>query len=57
MSVGKGNRPVDYTINDTTLGRSYSVRDLEVQVSDDLFAPQRIVYYSVAESALCNTVF
>ena len=29
MSVGKGNRPVDYTLNDNTLGRSYSVRDLE----------------------------
>ena len=27
MSVGKGNRPVDYTLNDTTLGRSYSERD------------------------------
>ena len=36
MSVGKGNRPVDYTLNDTTLGRSYSVRDLGVQVSTDL---------------------
>ena len=30
MSVGKDNRPVDYTLNDTTLGRSYSVRDLGV---------------------------
>ena len=36
MSVGKGNRPVDYILNDTTLGRSYSVRDLGVQVSTDL---------------------
>ena len=36
MSVDKGNRPVDYTLNDTTLGRSYSVRDLGVQVSSDL---------------------
>ena len=27
---------VDYTLNDTTLGRSYSVRDLGVQVSSDL---------------------
>ena len=36
MSVGKGNRPVDYTLNDTILGRSYSVRDLGVQVSSDL---------------------
>ena len=25
MSVGKGNMPVDYTLNDTTLGKSYSV--------------------------------
>ena len=30
MSVGKGNRPMDYTLNDTTLGRSYSVSDLGV---------------------------
>ena len=36
MSVGKGNRPVDYTLNDNTLGRSYSVKDLGVQVSSDL---------------------
>ena len=36
MSIGKGNRSVDYTLNDTTLGRSYSVRDLEVQASSDL---------------------
>jgi len=36
MSVGKGNRPVDYTLNDTTLGRSFSARDLGVQVSSDL---------------------
>ena len=36
MSVGKSNRPVDYTLNDTTLGRSYSVRDLGVQVNSEL---------------------
>ena len=24
MNVGEGNRPVDYTLNDNTLGRSYS---------------------------------
>ena len=36
MSVGKGNRPVDYTLNDITLGGSYSVRDLKVQVNSDL---------------------
>ena len=35
-SVDKGNRPVDYILNDTTLGRSYTVRDLGVQVSSDL---------------------
>ena len=23
MNVGKGNKPVDYPLNDTTLGRSY----------------------------------
>ena len=34
MSVG--NRPVDYTLNDNILGRSYSVRDLRVQISSDL---------------------
>ena len=36
MSVGKGNRSVDYTLNDTTLGRSYSVRDFGVKISSDL---------------------
>ena len=36
MSVGKGNRSVDYTLNDNTLGRSYNVRDLGVQISSDL---------------------
>ena len=36
MSVGKGNRPADYTLNDNTLGRSYSVRDLGIQISSDL---------------------
>ena len=36
MSVGKDNGPVDYKLNDTTLGRSYSERDLGVQVSSDL---------------------
>ena len=36
MSVVKGNRSVDYTLNDNTLGRSYSVRDLGVQISSDL---------------------
>ena len=30
MSVSKGNRSVDCTLNDITLGRSYSVRDLGV---------------------------
>ena len=44
MSVGKGNRPVDYALNDTTLGRSYSVRDLKVKVNSD--ASQGTVYYS-----------
>ena len=34
MSVGKGKRPVDYTLNDTT--HTHSVRDLGVQVSSDL---------------------
>ena len=34
--MSKGYRPVDYTLNDTTLVRSYSVRDLGVQVSSDL---------------------
>ena len=34
MSVGKGNRPIDYTLNDNTLGRSYSVRDLGGLSSD-----------------------
>ena len=33
MSVDKGNRPVDYTLDDTILGRSYSVRGLGVQVN------------------------
>ena len=36
MSVGKNNGPVDYTLNDTTLRKSYSVRDLKVQVNSDL---------------------
>ena len=36
MSLGKVNRPIDYLFNDTTLGKSYSVRDLRVQVSSDL---------------------
>ena len=36
MSVGKGNRPVDYTLNDNSLGRSYSVRNLGVQINSDL---------------------
>ena len=36
MSVDKDNRPVDYTLNDTTLARSYNVRDLGVQVSSNL---------------------
>ena len=36
MSVGKGNRAVDYTLNDITLGKSYSVSDLGVQISSDL---------------------
>ena len=36
MSVGKGNRPVYYALNDNTLGRSYSVWDLGVQISSDL---------------------
>ena len=36
ISVGKGNRSVDYTLNGNTLGRSYSVRDLGVQISSDL---------------------
>ena len=36
MSLDKSNGPVDYTLNDTTLGRSYNVRDLGVQVNRDL---------------------
>ena len=36
MSVGKGNRPIDYTLDDTTLGRSYGVRDLGAQESTEL---------------------
>ena len=36
MSVAKAYRPVDYTLNDTTLVRSYSVRYLRVQISNDL---------------------
>ena len=36
MSVGKGNKYVDYTLNDNILERSYSVRDLGVQISSDL---------------------
>ena len=43
MSVGKDNRPVDYTLNDTTLGRSYSVRDLGVQVSSDLHPREQCI--------------
>ena len=31
MSVGKGNRPVDYTLNDNILGRSYNVRSSNKQ--------------------------
>ena len=42
MSIGKGNRPVAYTLNDNTLGRSYSVRDLGVQISSDC-APENSV--------------
>ena len=30
MSVGKDNRPVDYTLNDTTLRRSYKVTDFGI---------------------------
>ena len=29
MSVGEGNRPVDYTLNHNTLGRSYSVKNIK----------------------------
>ena len=36
MTVSKSNRFIDYTLNDNTLGRSYSVRDLGVQISNDL---------------------
>ena len=36
LSVGKDNRPVDYTLNDTTLERSYSEMDLGIQISSDL---------------------
>lgn len=36
MSVGKGNVPVDYKLNNTSLGRSHSERDLGVQVSSNL---------------------
>ena len=43
MRVGKGNRPVDYTLNDNTLGRSYSVRDLGVQISSDLHPREQCI--------------
>ena len=43
MSVGKGNMPVDYTLNGTALGRSYSARDLGVQVSSDLCPREQCV--------------
>ena len=43
MSVGKGNRPVDYTLNDNTLGRSYSVRDLGVQISSELHPREQCI--------------
>ena len=43
MSVGKGNRPVDYTLNNTTLGRSYVVRDLGVQISSDLRSREQCI--------------
>ena len=36
MSIGRGNWQVDYTLNDTALGRTESARDLGVQVSRDL---------------------
>ncbi len=36
MNIGKGNCQVEYTLNETTLGRTNSVRDLGVQVSGDL---------------------
>ena len=43
MSVGKGNKPVDYTLVDTILGRSYSVRDLGIQVSSDLRSREQCI--------------
>ena len=36
MSVGKSDRLVDYSLNNSNLGRSHSARDLVVQVSSDL---------------------
>ena len=36
ISIGKGNRTIDYSLNEATLGRTYSARDLGVQVSSDL---------------------
>ena len=36
MSVGKNTGPVDYKINDSTLERTCSVKDLGVQVSNNL---------------------
>ena len=43
MSVGKGNKPVDYTLNDTTLGRCEGLRS---QVNSDLRPRGQLVYYS-----------
>ena len=51
MRVDKGNRPVDYTLNDITLGRSYSVRDLGVQVSSGL-RPRGIIAKNRANKML-----
>ena len=36
MSIGRGNGPMNYTLNNIILERSYSVRDLGVQVSSNL---------------------
>ncbi len=43
MSIGKENCQVDYTLNETTLGRTNSVRDLGVQVSSDLHPREQCI--------------
>ena len=43
MSVGKENWHVDYTLSNTTLGKTLSARDLGVQVSCDLRPRQQCI--------------